>query len=362
MHAAGLFRRVLAGLLCSAIWLSAAADSPCLVAYDLGSSGIRAGASNSGNTVRVELDALRLLAGRHPVEDAVAPTAAALGELRSKGGFDPACRQLGGGFSAWRLALERNAATLAAALARIHAASGVPIVVIPQAQEGAYGYLGAQRILGDRLLTTHVLDIGGGSLQVAGKDSSFGDTLGQKLWQAELCRALGRSGLPRCALQPLGRDELAAARALLAERLQGIRTALPQGATMTSISRPVSRGVQPALLKLAVGNADAEGFRLAAVTAAIEKLRGLGLEETGALTGIAPPYVAYLFSDLLLVEGLLLATGGDSLRVAEVDLTNVPGLLADERTAAWGAQYACYLDRLKASGLRAYFSDPATCR
>jgi hypothetical protein len=290
VHAAGLFRRVLAGLLCSAIWLSAAADSPCLVAYDLGSSGIRAGASNSGNTVRVELDALRLLAGRHPVEDAVAPTAAALGELRSKGGFDPACRQLGGGFSAWRLALERNAATLAAALARIHAASGVPIVVIPQAQEGAYGYLGAQRILGDRLLTTHVLDIGGGSLQVAGKDSSFGDTLGQKLWQAELCRALGRSGLPRCALQPLGRDELAAARALLAERLQGIRTALRRGDD--DLHQPAGqprRAAGPAeacrrrrCRGLPSGGGD-RGYRKSTAR----------LEETGALTGIAPPYVAY---------------------------------------------------------------------
>ena len=42
--------------------------------------------------------------------------------------------------------------------ARIHAASAVAVLVIPQLQEGAYGYTGARQLLGDRLTTSHVLD------------------------------------------------------------------------------------------------------------------------------------------------------------------------------------------------------------
>ena len=64
---------------------------------------------------------------------------------------------------------------------------------------------------------------------------------------------------------------------------------------------------------------------------------------------------------MLLVEGLLEATRGDSLMVAEIDLTNIPGLLADERAFAWQRHYGCYLDRLRGMGLDAYASDPDSC-
>jgi len=356
-----IIRRILAGLLCGAAWLAAAADPSCRVAYDLGSSGIRAGASNSNRIVHLKLDALSLLSAPHQADEAIAPTAMALVALRRKGGFDPGCRHLGGGFSAWRRSLEQNPAALANALARIHAISGVAIVVIPQAREGAYGYQGARQMLGDRLATSHVLDIGGGSLQVSAKDASFGAALGQKLWHAELCRALDRGAANPCALQPLSVDELATARALLAERLKDIGTRLPGEITMTSISRPVSRGVHPALRKLGASGVDAAGFRQSSLGEAINKLHGLDTDGVAALTGISQPHSSYLLSDLLLVEGLLQATGGVSIRVAEIDLTNVPGLLADDRTFAWGNKYGCYLDRLKSDGAAAYASDPASC-
>jgi hypothetical protein len=362
VRAARIIRRILAGLLYGAAWLAAAADPSCRVAYDLGSSGIRAGASNSSRIVHVKLDALTLLSAPRQADAAIAPTAMALVALRRKGGFDPGCQHLGGGFSAWRRSLEQNPAALADALARIHAISGVAIVVIPQAREGAYGYQGARQLLGDRLATSHVLDIGGGSLQVSGKDASFGAALGQKLWHAELCRALDRpaTGSP-CALQPLTDDELATARALLAERLKNIGTSLPGEITMTSISRPVSRGVHPALRTLGASGVDAGGFRLSSLDEAIGKLHGLDTDGVTTLTGISQAHGSYLLSDLLLVEGLLQATGGVSIRVAEVDLTNVPGLLADDRTFAWGNKYGCYLDRLKSDGAAAYASDPASC-
>ena len=361
MRASRAISQALVGLVCSAIWLLAAAQTTCRVAYDLGSSGIRAGASNKSGIVRIGLDSLDLLSAPHSAAEAIGRTVAALGELQRKGGFDPECQHLGGGFSAWRLALEKHAVTLAATLGKIQAASGVAIMVIPQTQEGAYGYQGARQMLGDRLVTSHVLDIGGGSLQITGEQGSFGDRLGQKLWQAELCRSLGRAESLPCQLQPMTDEELAAARALLAGRLQGVRTALPDRITMTAVSRPIRRSVKPALLKLALSGVDASGFSLSAVTQAIDKIHGLRLDKVTKATGIAKPYVNYLLSDLLLVEGLLQATDGDSLRVAEVDLTNVPGLLGDERAYAWSKKYSCYLDRLKSLGLSAYATDPASC-
>ena len=81
-----------------------------------------------------------------------------------------------------------------------------------------------------------------------------------------------------------------------------------------------------------------------------------------AVTGSALPHATYLLSDMLLVEGILRATGAEELRVAESDLTNLPGLLADERAYRWEARYACYLERLAKRGMAAYDSDPATCR
>lgn len=106
---------------------------------------------------------------------------------------------------------------------------------------------------------------------------------------------------------------------------------------------------------------DAAGFRLSSLGEAINKLYGLDVDGVAALTGISRTHSSYLLSDLLLVEGLLLATGGVAIRVAEIDLTNVPGLLADDRTFAWGNKYGCYLDRLKADGAATYASDPSSC-
>ena len=64
---------------------------------------------------------------------------------------------------------------------------------------------------------------------------------------------------------------------------------------------------------------------------------------------------------MLLVEGLMRATGDQDLYIADVDLTNLPGLLADDRAFEWAENYGCYLDRLRRLGLDAYASDPASC-
>ncbi|HXE38795.1 MAG TPA: hypothetical protein VN639_09980 [Azonexus sp.] len=360
MHAAPALRLALAGLF-ALLATVAGADESCRIAFDMGSSGIRAGASGSATTTQSDIDFLGPLWAGRGLEETVAPTIAALRELPEKAGFPSACPRVGGGFSAWRLAAQQDPGALAATLARIQAASGTAVLVIPQVQEGAYGYFGAQRLLGERLTTSHVLDIGGGSLQVAGARTSYGEALGQKIWHRLLCQEIRNAESVPCDLQPLTGDELAIARTLVAEKLGGVAAALPGPVTMTAISRPVSRGVLPAVARLVPAGTTPGSMQRSAVSSAIDLLAGATLPETMQLLGSNSRHVAFLLSDLLLVEGLLQATDGETLQVTELDLTNLPGLLADDRAYDWGRRYGCYLERLRSLGSAAYASDPASC-
>lgn len=361
MPFAGWCRGAILGLLGGLFCALVQAAEPCRVAFDLGSSGIRSGASNNPLVVRAEIDYLGPLWAGRGLEETIPPTLTALQDLPRRGGFPADCVRVGGGFSAWRLALQQDPGALVAALARIRASSGVAVLVIPQVVEGAYGYLSARQLLGDRLSTSHVLDIGGGSLQIAGERDSWGDALGQKIWQRELCRELGKPGMARCQLQPMTPDELIRVRRFLEKKLLGVRGALADQVTMTAISRPVTRGVMPAVKKLRGAEVEGNRLGLKSLSAGIEQIAALPLEKTATLLGHADKHLGYLLSDMLLVEGLILATGGQELQVAEIDLTNLPGLIADTRAYAWSANYACYLARLRTLGLTAYASDPASC-
>lgn len=354
-------RALLAGLAGCLIGAAATAGEPCRIAFDMGSSGIRAGAAGRPEVPRTDIDYLTPLTAGRGLAETLPATAAALRELPARAGFSPDCTRVGGGFSAWRLAATENRRQLADDLAALRRDTGVAVLVIPQGQEGAYGYFGARRLLGPRLTTSHILDIGGGSLQIAGERHSFGALFGQKLWHRRLCQALGRGDAMPCALQPLTADELAQARALLQQHLGGIGRALPQGATLTAISRPVTRGVAPAVARFFHRPSGLDTLSPAMLRATLELHAGLDLGETARRLGAEPKHAAYLISDLLLVEGLQQATGGHDLRVAEIDLTNLPGLLADERAYHWAGHYGCYLERLRQQGVEAYASNPATC-
>ena len=358
--AAGWGRAVL-GLVFAVLAMSTGAGEACRVAFDFGSSGIRVGASNHPGTARVDIDYLAPQWAGRSLEELAAPTLAALRDLPVKAALPDDCAKVAGGFSAWRLAAGREAAGLADLLGRLQAASGVPVLVIPQAQEGAYAYYGARQKLGLRLTTSHVLDIGGGSLQVAGERSSYGALLGQKAWHRNLCQAL-RPGEPLpCRLQPLLPEELSRARQLADAALGEVRRALPGPVTMTAISRPVSRGVLPAVDRLRPGEITGAQLPQRSLARAIVQMAVATREESAAQSGLKSSHLPYLLSDMLLVEGLLRATDGASLTVLEAELSNLPGLLADDRAYAWGKRYACYLDRLRRQGEAAYASDPATC-
>ena len=160
---AGRLARLLAAIVISAAPVHAAAageatgPADCRIAFDMGSSGIRAGATDSERTARREFDALGVLwAGKGPA--ALAPASiSALRELPNEAKFGSRCAAVGGGFSAWRLALQQDAKGLIETLARIHAESGVAVLVVPADREGAYGHYAARQLLGRRLTTTHVL-------------------------------------------------------------------------------------------------------------------------------------------------------------------------------------------------------------
>jgi len=354
------FRHALVGLACALSAVLAFAEAPCRVAFDMGSSGIRSGHAASSLTPRAGIDYLAPLWAGDGLEPVVAATINALRNLPEEGRFPENCARVGGGFSAWRLALQQDPGRLAAILAGIEAASGVAILVMPPLQEGAYGYYGARQLLGERLKTSHVLDIGGGSLQIAGERTAYGALLGQKIWHQQLCQEI-RQADAACPLQPLSEDELAVARALLAKKLAGVRSAIPERVTLTAISRTVSRGIRPVIERLDPANRTDGTLQGSAISAAIARVAGQTAAETRVLVDGTGANAAYLLSSLLLVEGVLSATDGALLQVAEIDLTNLPGLLADDHAFAWQQHYGCYLARLQTLGIDAYASDPATC-
>lgn len=332
----------------------------------MGSSGVRAGTDKAAAMPQADIDVLADVVADGRIDTTLAETVTALRELPARGGFPAGCTRLGGGFAAWRLGLQRGGGdAMATLLADIRERSGVAVLVIPQEVEGRYAYLAAQRTLGTALRTDYILDIGGGSLQVAGAGSGWGAALGQKLWKGMLCELL-REG-KSCALGALDDTALSRARDLAARQFAALAASLPGPVTMTAISRPVTRGIHPALQRLAQGGridpalVDAQGFAATAVTAALAVLAPMSSEQRALATGLAGRFAPYLLSDLLLTEDILRATNAARLEVAESALNNLPGLLADERAFAWAARHDCYLTRLRELGEAAYAADPAHC-
>lgn len=331
------------------------------MAFDLGSSGVRALSSRTDEAPSMpgrDLDLLTPLMAGQPLESLIPGVEDALRGLAQQLKAPPACLRLGGGFSAWRLALKKDAAHLARQLEALHTSTGVAVLVIPATVEGRYGHASALKALGPRLKTTHVLDIGGGSMQVAGHDTSFGTELGQKSWHRLLCQSLGRA-VGSCQLQPLQAGELQRARTLADEQLRTLPGEV--GAVqVTAISRPVTRGIQSALQSL--GLALPEQILLRDLSQALEHLGGgWTLEQTVQRTQAAPAFVGFLLSDMVLVEAVMRALNLSTLALAESPINNLPALLQDDRAFEWAKQHSCYLKRLRDNGLAAYFMEPSHC-
>jgi hypothetical protein len=356
------FRGWVLGFALVLVGLAAHAQPTCRMAFDIGSSGVRIGSSNSAAQAHVEIDYLSPLWAGRGLEDTWLPTAAALKNLPVEAGFSAQCDRVAGAFSAWRLAWQQAAGDTAALMGRLRANTHVAVLVMPQSVEGAYAYASARQVLGQQLATSHVLDIGGGSLQIAGARTTFGQALGQKSWHQVLCANLRQSAASTCDLQPMSAADLQAARRLLDDKFIGMAATLGPLPTLTAISRPVTRGVAPAVrLFTTKTSASADQLTAKDLSAAIGKMAGLSGDKTAALVSAPSSYANYLLSDMLLLEGVLRATGGADIRVVEGNLSILPALLADDKAFQWSARYGCYLERFKASGPDVYFSDPATC-
>ena len=352
----------LLGLALGLTGLAAQAASPCRIAFDIGSSGVRAGATNNPAVAHVDIDYLAPLWAGRGLEDTFSPTVIALKNLPLGARFPSRCDRVAAAFSAWRLAWQQSASETTALMARMQADTRVAVLVMPQSVEGAYAYASARDVLGPRLTSSHVLDVGGGSLQIAGARSTYGEALGQKSWHQLLCTTLRQSAVPACDLQPMAAEDLQAARLTLDDKFSGIMAALEPSTTLTAISRPITRGVAPAVRLLVEGKAGPMD-RLSAkdLSAAITAMAALSSDKIATLTGTPPSYAAYLLSDMLLLEGLLRATSATDIKIIEGTLSILPALLSDDKAFKWSLRYGCYLERFKVSGPDAYFSDPATC-
>jgi hypothetical protein len=342
-------------------WAGPLRAHECRIAMDLGSSGVRAAASGPGATPQLprrDIDLLAPLWAGQFLDPQLPAIEAALAELPREAGWPARCARVGGGFSAWRLAWRQDGPRLAQQLETLRERTGVAVLVLPAQVEGRYGYQSAQQALGPRLATSHILDIGGGSLQVASQERAFGLELGQKSWHRLLCQSLGRGEALPCALQPLAPDELRQARARADEQVRDLPAEVGTG-TLTAISRPVTRGIRPALV--ALGADTARGIRAQDLGAAIDRLAGLDPAEAARASRSPPAFAGFLLSDMLLVEGVMRAMASPVLSLAETQVNNLPALLRDDRAFDWARQHGCYLQRLRQDGPAAYFSDPASC-
>lgn len=347
-------------------------EAQCRIGFDIGSSGIRVGSTTGDLDGKVSIDYLADVWNDNVINQTNDATARALGDLAA----GRRCITVAGGYSAWRLAVERGGGDrVAATLHELHARTGVAIFVMPQAVEGGYGYYAAKQQLGDRLATPFILDIGGGSMQFAASNAGWGTALGQKAWLKSFCAEAKGSTVPTCAANPVGDDAIAQAQHLLAPLVADARARLGHGFTVTAVSTPVVRGIHPILRHMAptepalAGHVDDTGFDIQALETAIAILGRLDdagilarLDGCGAGQSCTPRFVGTFVTDMLLVQGFMAGLDIKRLEVAEVDLTNVPGILADDRATAWAGQYGCYLDRLRRQGIDAYSAGPESCR
>ncbi|MBF0098594.1 MAG: hypothetical protein HQM04_05625 [Magnetococcales bacterium] len=356
---------------------TALAGESCRLGFDVGSSGIRVAMLHSPHAAKVPLDYLHHVWRDNHLQATIPATVAALQQLPRAAQLPEGCTAVAGGYSAWRLAVERGGAAQAAdTLQAIQQQSGVFFFIIPQDVEGSYGYQAVQQQMGERLTTPFVLDIGGGSLQFASADAGWGSNLGQKSWRKRFCQQIKQDQAAECRTNPVGVESLDSARSLLAQEIRAAQAALGSQFAVTALSAPVTRGIHPILRHLAEqrlleGTVDERGFERSALAAAFTLLASKSDAQLREIFGNCAsktlkkacdaPFIETHVTDMLL---LLLFMDGlhlDRMEVIEADMNNVPGLLLDQRVQHWSQHYPCYLTRLRQNGIDAFKRDNDHC-
>ncbi|MBF0178307.1 MAG: hypothetical protein HQL63_15905 [Magnetococcales bacterium] len=371
---------ILGILLFGWLWLvpGLSAASGCRIGFDIGSSGIRVGPATHTDHAKVAVDYLADVWPDHAINLTVEATIKALLTLPKAAGLPEGCDAVAGAYSAWRLALQHgNPAHTLATLRDIWQRTRVAIFIIPQEIEGEYGYLAAKVALGSALRTPFVLDIGGGSMQIVGADRGWGSDLGQKVWRRTFCARIKENPDPVCSPNPVGGAAVEKSALILAPQVASAREALGFVAGLTAISAPVVKAVLPTLAFLAnerhliSGNVDAQGFSRMALASAVDLLSAKddaavvslleGCRENMRHPLCAPHFVASLVTDMLLIHAFMAGLQIERMDVAQAEITNVPGLLADKRALAWASHYDCYLRTLGELGVEAFKTDPKKC-
>ncbi|MBF0612986.1 MAG: hypothetical protein HQL55_17845 [Magnetococcales bacterium] len=351
--------------------------SQCRVGFDVGSSGIRAGTSSSDQTAKVKIDYLKDVWADNRIDETLLPTVEALRTL-PKSLHVHTCGGVAGGYSAWRYALERgDPAYIASTIKEIHRQSGVFFFVIPQDIEGSYGYRAAQRLLGDRLATPLVMDIGGGSIQFAAEDRGWGTALGQRAWRKRFCETIKNVPVSTCSTNPVGASALGLSRENLALEASSARTALGKEITVTAVSTPVVKAMHPILKylseqKIISGQVNEKGFDRVALTNAIQLLSerdeaGIfqilnNCQDIGIRSLCNSEFASNFVTDMLLVMVFMEALEINRMEVIEAEITNITGILEDERANQWSERYDCYLQLLEKHGVEAFRIQPTQCQ
>ncbi|MBI1209632.1 MAG: hypothetical protein GC191_20410 [Azospirillum sp.] len=356
--------------------IARADEARCRVGFDVGSSGIRVGSQGSPATATVSIDYFADFWDDMRLDRTIGATIEALKTLPAKAGLPAGCIAVAGGYSIWRLILDHDGrAEAIALLLQIHDETGIPLFIMPQDVEGAYGYYAARQALGDRLRTPLILDLGGGSMQIAGAELSWGTALGQRVWRRLFCEAVKGVEAPICRPNPVGPTAVARTAQVLAPQIAEAKAALGASRAVTAVSTPVVKGVLPTLKYLAAkyrfSGVDDHSFSRAALETAVALLRDKtspeiitvldGCRENTDAPICTSRFVDSFVTDMLLVLALMDGLGLDQMEVAGAQINNVPGIIADQRPFDWAKHYRCYLARLNSQGVDAFKSDPATC-
>lgn len=367
------------------LWLAGAcgfgfahAENVCIHGFDVGSSGIRIGSTAAPGRAKVNIDYLDDVWVDKRIDTTIGETLDAFQTLPAKAALPTTCVPLAGGYSVWRLAAEQgDRDELAKTLKKIQAESGVYLFVIPQIIEGRYAYQMVVQSLGERLHTPYILDIGGGSLQIASANQGWGAPLGQRSWYRMFCEQIKHTPHPQCLPNPIGQDGWQQARQLLQHMIAGAPAELGKGVAVTAISKPVAYGVLPVLSHLLhhglikKGAVDASGFDREALEGGIAALAALddeailllldGCRGPAFKSPCQKPIISTMVTDMLLLQSLMETLEMPRLEVSQADITNVDGIMADAQAMAWSKQFDCYLERLRTVGTSAYLTDPSQC-
>lgn len=351
-------------------WATGMVGHPCVVAFDLGSSGIRVGATHSDLIVESRFDYFGAYMKSGSMDGSLSQLVDSLKTLLDKTESNSECRRLAGGFSVWRMSLAKEPDRLKAMLKSIHDTTGVAIFVITQSREGRYAFEAAKAKLGSKLDTTHILDLGGGSFQVSDSSGGVGLQLGQKSVYQLLCQQLKmiRSSAPEsdCSLDALSTSELESLRQYMREHLKiqlpDLVCALPHCVkSLTAISRPVTKGVYPMLGKL--GMVSRPGVMLQSeLSAAINSIAPLSLSGLTSKLDLHGNFSQFLISDSIFLEAVTKQFELSEIKVAEVEVNNVYGLSRDITLQSLSSRFDCYLFQISSSQSTDFEAMEHTCR